>query len=247
MDIANRNSLMGKRLIGKVVDNNDPEQLRRVKVKVPEVYGADISNEDLPWCIPTNLSVIGNTSACQFFGVPIIDSIVSVTFQHGDPLFPEYSSSPTTPQTVPDLFKTNYPNRYGWIDEQANHFFIDRTTGDLELHHNSGTMIQINPDGRVTVTAVENVHLEVTGDVTANVGGNLDAQIAGTGRVESGGELTLQGSDVTIIGGTIRHQGQVQGNSTATYSGDVRGQGISLATHRHGGVDTGGGTTAPPQ
>jgi len=46
--------------------------------------------------------------------------------------------------------------------------------------------------------------------------------------------------------GTAHIQGAVTGDSTATFSGDVKGGSISLETHKHTGVTTGGGTTGGP-
>lgn len=250
-----------KRLVGKVVDNNDPEKLHRVRIQCKEIYG-DTATEDLPWAIPNLDVMIGNTAACGFFGVPINDSLVYFTLQEGDPQFPMYTGGPVVPTTLKTLMDTNYPNRYGFVDNKGNHFYVDRQTDDVEFHHMSGTQIHITPTGSVQVEIVENdtihvvgdVTLDVDGNVTATVGGNvtadidgnLDVQAGGTGRIQSGGALTLQGSTVTIIGSTIAHQGTVTGTSTATYTGTVIGAGKNLATHTHGGVDTGGGNTAPP-
>lgn len=51
--------------------------------------------------------------------------------------------------------------------------------------------------------------------------------------VPGGGAMTLAGSTLTLTGSIV-------------VSGDVTASGISLTTHTHGGVETGGGSTAGP-
>lgn len=57
--------------------------------------------------------------------------------------------------------------------------------------------------------------------------------------------LTAPGT-ITVKAGTIVLDGPVQGTETADFEGDVTGDGISLAHHTHGGVQTGGGNTGEP-
>ena len=57
-------------------------------------------------------------------------------------------------------------------------------------------------------------------------------------------DIQLQGA-VTITS-TLHVEGAQTNDSTITASGDVSGQGTSLHTHRHSGVQTGGGTSGPP-
>lgn len=58
-------------------------------------------------------------------------------------------------------------------------------------------------------------------------------------------KITLQAPDIQFDGPT-HTTGDVTGDATATYAGDVEGDGISLSTHRHGGVTVGGGQTGTP-
>lgn len=56
--------------------------------------------------------------------------------------------------------------------------------------------------------------------------------------------ITLQGNVHTT--GTLQQDGAVTANSTITATGEVKGKGIPLSTHKHTGVQTGGGTSGPP-
>ena len=66
---------------GTVVDNNDPLQLARLQVQVPDVLGALTTSWALP-CLP----VAGNEMGV--FALPPVGANVWVEFEQGDPDFP---------------------------------------------------------------------------------------------------------------------------------------------------------------
>lgn len=259
----------GRKYVGKVVENNDPNQWERVKLECPELYG-DTTVENLPWAIPIGCSAVGNTTAAGSFSVPVMGSLLYFTLADDDPNFPEWIGGPSNDATKKELAGENYPHRYGHVDEKGNYFYVDRQTDDVEFYHMSGTKIHITPTGTVNIEIVEdeniiingnqtiqvdgNVDITVDGNVTAQVGGNvqanvdgsLDATIGSTATVQSAGAMTLQGATVDIIGSTITLNGVVVGTSTATFTGTVIGQGVNLKTHRHTGVQTGSGQSGPP-
>ncbi|MDR3445986.1 hypothetical protein [Dyella sp.] len=64
---------------------------------------------------------------------------------------------------------------------------------------------------------------------------------------ESSITLTFGSTVVTIDGSGIHFTGAVTGNSTATFTGEGTFNGShTVSAHTHGGVQPGGGTTAPP-
>lgn len=61
-------------------------------------------------------------------------------------------------------------------------------------------------------------------------------------------ELNASGKAVRIVGhGGITLDGPVTATSTITASGDVKGAGISLSIHKHGGVQSGDSITGVPE
>lgn len=87
---------------GIVVDNDDSQDdikvehryLGRLKVRIPQVYGEDIADEDLPWSIPcfpfmgrekSESGYEEDTSSWGFFGLPAKEEAVWIMFEHGDP------------------------------------------------------------------------------------------------------------------------------------------------------------------
>lgn len=58
-------------------------------------------------------------------------------------------------------------------------------------------------------------------------------------------EVTIMAPLITLDG-EVHATGQVNGDAGATFAEDVTGAGVSLETHTHGGVTTGGGSTGAP-
>ena len=68
---------------GIVVDNNDPEKLGRLKVKVPSVLGNDVVTGWAMPCLP-----FGGAKDQGFFFIPAVDAGVWVEFEAGDLEYP---------------------------------------------------------------------------------------------------------------------------------------------------------------
>lgn len=66
-----------------VVDNDDPEKLGRLKVKVPSVLGPDVVTGWAAACVPC-----GGAAGQGFLFVPEVDAGVWVEFEEGDLEFP---------------------------------------------------------------------------------------------------------------------------------------------------------------
>lgn len=57
--------------------------------------------------------------------------------------------------------------------------------------------------------------------------------------------ITIEGE--VVITGNVTHNGNQTINGSVSATVDVKASGISLKSHKHGGVDTGGGSTSGPQ
>jgi uncharacterized protein involved in type VI secretion and phage assembly len=69
---------------GVVSDNADPNNLGRIKAKVPDVYGEEQSG----WAMP---SVPYAGKSVGFFMIPPVDALVWMEFEHGDSDYPIWS------------------------------------------------------------------------------------------------------------------------------------------------------------
>ena len=96
--------------------------------------------------------------------------------------------------------------------------------------------IEIAQNNTVTIHAPAGVTIETEQSCTINAGQAVNIT-----------------APVINLNGALNAQGQNGGSTTATFTGtlnaseDVTASGISLNSHTHGGVETGGGSTGGPQ
>lgn len=160
--------LRGRLFIGKVVKNDDPDELERVKVRVPYIYDDIQDDNDLPWSLPIKQRAMGATDSVNSFGVPVIGTDVAVMFDAGERYSPLYLGSVTTSEDLKKIAGTTYGATYGIRDAAGNHLYVDTATKIAEFFHVTGTKITVSPTGAVTVITVDNVNLNVTGTTTLN-------------------------------------------------------------------------------
>jgi phage baseplate assembly protein gpV len=217
--------------IGKVVDNNDPKKLQRVKVEIPNLLTGDPAN--LPWCFPAQHSLFGMTESAYSVNVPVVGSTVMVEFQGGDIHYGVVSSClHTSKTTVSGELANNYPNRRGWLDPANNLFYIDITSGQVIVHflHKSGTRLTVADNGKVTVHSVDDIAYSCN-NFSLNASKSILIQTP-TYRAET--------STTSIVGTT-----DIQGNTSTTGTLTNNGTDVS-STHAHSGISRGPGVTDPP-
>lgn len=211
MGVREQSGYHGIKLYGKVVDNNDPQKLRRVKVSIPEVYGAS-TPEELPWALPQcPPNGIGQTSASGTFGVLQVGSEVWVEFQQGDPHFPIIVGVALKTDLQKEEELENYPSRYGFKDETGNVVWVDRSTKTINALTYGGTQLTIDDKGQVTInfadnlneTIAKNWNLIVEGNVTQHVSGNVTQDIVGNAVIRADNvSATVNGNLAADISGT---------------------------------------------
>ena len=81
---------------GIVVDNDDPLGIGRIKVRVPQIYGAEDQRDTdlyvptyaIPYATPAIMVGAGNNTGAYL--IPNIGDIVFITFENGDAKLPMY-------------------------------------------------------------------------------------------------------------------------------------------------------------
>ena len=175
-------------MAGVVTDNNDPDKNRRVRVRVPAVHG-DIPDDLLPWAVYGGDCGMGASESACDFAVPIVGALVRVFFQHGDPMNPMYDGGIGATGSIPAVFRTNYPHRYGFLLPNGTLFYADTSTNDV-FFTNPGN-VTIHVQGNVTASITGNVDATVGGSVTANVTGDVTANIGGGLTADCGGNAKI--------------------------------------------------------
>ncbi len=239
---------------GIVVNNQDPLNLGRVQVRIPQI-AAD--NKVEYWAWPK-----GQPAGVDFgdFMIPPKGSPVWIEFENGNARHPiwnggHWGKSFPAPQEGKRLNPNNRVRKSEkWIfemDDENDVFRISsKATGDGIAIHGDGNIEVIGGGDFTKTTGPSSDTIE--GDETVNVTGNSDktvvgaltiaaaslaAVITGVGTISIGGQiLTISGG-----GGSLLLE---YGSSTIEMTGsDVKIMGKAFLPHAHVGVQTGGGTS----
>lgn len=210
---------------GLVVDNNDPEQHYRIRVRIPVLHDG-IKDEDLPWAIPEDnahgrgLKGTGLGRSATLLGVPKKGHWVSLYFRHaGDPHLPSYSHRlPYDTQNIPEEFETNYPNRYGQVYPSGFMWIHDESTGETVLCMPGDNHVTVYGDLNQTVIGNHQIHVakdksavpsylaDTFSSIFSSLSGNQRkrVQFKGLGDSSSGNlHLEVEGDFTAKVGGKV--------------------------------------------
>jgi len=139
---------------GKVLDNNDPDELGRIKVQVLNVLEG-IEAAFLPWAIPAMSLFTGSGNGFGCFTVPEVDSYVWCFFEAGDIYQPVYFAEALSGvHGLPVERETDYPNTK--VMKTKNGIVItinDKLESEeIKILHPTGAFIQIDKSGNITVS-----------------------------------------------------------------------------------------------
>ena len=214
-----------KPYIGVVIDDNDPEYLGRIRVRL-DVFQDSIPDDKLPWAIPeTNLHPNGlrggdvEQRTGSFRGVPKRGNKVAVYFRNkGDANNPSYGPVPIDTQNILPEFEKNYPNRQGTVLPNGSTFVIDLKTNEVFLHNPGDVNLTILGD--VNQTIVGNLQQIVTGNKGDVPGYLLNAPdfVLGSLSANPQKQVAFQG----LLGGESgNYHTKVTGNYTMEVEGNV--------------------------
>lgn len=130
------------------------------------------------------------------------------------------------------VYTTAYPAP-STSPEVAKMLFKDGSSATYDRALHSLTIDLPTEDSSLTVTVNGNVTLSATGNALVEADGNATVSAGSVARIEAGSEIQMVAPAVNIT-------------STVTVSNDVVAGGISLKTHKHGGVQGGSGQTSTP-
>jgi hypothetical protein len=207
---------------GVIEDNKDPLEAGRCRVRIYGIHSHDISlapTDSLPWaitklgfafggliggvgisCIPKQGSWVSGYFDNEDENTPIIDGILlgintskySGAFADPDGVHPMKTGSDINTKARGNKYRHNIviETEYGHLIE------IDDTKGDERIHikHKKGTYFLIDKDGNVDIKCVKD-HKEV-------IKGKVDITVDGDVNFISQGAVYLEGSSVTIKGGS---------------------------------------------
>lgn len=150
---------------GIVVNNNDPDKQGKCQIRVYGVFGDEVPDSDLPWALPM-FSFVG--SKVGSFVVPPIGALVSIRFDNGEIYLPFYSSKAVVANRQPSQKDIDYPNNMVFFEtDDGEYFAINRKTKVTTYKHSSGTKLEIDKDGNVTILNKIGTSLQYGGNLSS--------------------------------------------------------------------------------
>lgn len=185
---------------GKVVNDQDPLQRGRVKVRVYGLYD-DVPEEAIPWALYTDPFMGGQGGLGGVF-VPDVGSDVWVFFENGDHMQPVYFAGAPSGAAFPSQITNSgqpesrgdlsYPRNKAIATKAGHVIELDDTEGNsrVRIAHKSGTQIIMYENG--------DVYERVAGDLTRVVFGNLNEYVKGNKETHTLGELDIRASKIDL-------------------------------------------------
>lgn len=209
----------GLPLLGVVIDNNDPLNLSRVKVRIPGLFDPD--NGEVPWVGPLKFAPFGMGASWGVYGSPAIGSAVAVYLQRGNPQYPLYLS-------VHRQANGEFPagKAWGFVDPVGNKVKFDLVDKSITLTTNDSIVFRTDGQGNLSVTVPGKTDFVSEGDTTLTSNAKL--------KLKASSSIDLEAPTLNI---------QANTESTGTLKNNGKDVG---STHRHGGISVGGSNTSPP-
>jgi len=191
---------------GQVTDNEDPDKLGKVKVKVPSVLGTDLEVWARP-CLPY----------AHFF-IPAVQTRVWVEFEAGDPQFPLwvgvlYASGEVPPGadvSPPEVrvIKTAAGHRVELGDKDGEEYIrIKHRNNADDSSSNDGTLIELDKDGQVKIAMKDGPKITLQSDkaTVAFDDSNVITLENGTAKVKAS-TISLDGDTIKLGGDSATFQ-----------------------------------------
>lgn len=205
---------------GRIVDNNDPLKLGRVKVEIQSLSeGLGAANVD--WVYLETAGKPGRAPGTfDFPEIPEIGCEVEVSYPYDSNENPRVSTAVANNiNTDPSLFGEDYPSTFGSIDstqlkmvnKEKNEIthFMDKLCNLFHIAEDGTLVVNLPKDLVVNIDG--NLYLDLKQDIGIAIDGNLGTQISGSR------EVKLGGNDGIVAGGFITHKG-----SSVTHNSGVR-------------------------
>lgn len=184
--------LANKHWLGKIIDNEDPENEFRCKIRVYGLFD-DLEIEDIPWAYPAgNLIFAGGSGGSGSCSVPRNGTIVKVVFDNGNIYAPEYTAVQKINSTLKEEIASDYTNAHVICFDEDEKFKIHYTQGKGLYMFVKDTVIQIDNENAVYIT-------NPNGDeIKLNNNGMLNIKTSNNITVETAKDAMIKCKNATI-------------------------------------------------
>ena len=128
---------------GTVTDNGDPDNLGRVKAKVPQL----LDDTELGWALPA--FAYGGKSEQGLFAVPDVGAQVWIEFEGGDLSFPIWTGTWYTSGSVPESAK---PAQKVWKTQSGHKLVLDDDAGSIAITDSNNNTVTMD-GSQIAITA----------------------------------------------------------------------------------------------
>ena len=183
---------------GTVVDNTDPMNSGRVRVRIPQIYGSEEQRDKdiyvptyaIPWATSAIMAGAGNNTGAYL--IPNVGDTVFVTFENGDPKLPMYFGGIITRNGKNKFIGTDDVNGGRLYKASDNDFNTDITNRSQRVLYKSikgATILIDDKDGDESIKIIDQlgqfISLENVGGETLNRDreNSTDVNLARSGRI----------------------------------------------------------------
>jgi hypothetical protein len=213
-------NLKGRKFIGRIVDNNDPEKEGRCRVMVYGLFEneepiyddkgdptggttkVEIPVDNLPWAQPINRKMFGGgKGGFADISIPKIDTFVQVQFSEGDIYGIEYTSIQNINTAVQADISESYLNSHVLAydeDEELKVFYTPSKGIEIFLKQSH---ILINPDASITIEHADSDSIIELVGTNINITANSSVNITANSLIKAeSSEVAMNGTSVTKLG-----------------------------------------------
>jgi uncharacterized protein involved in type VI secretion and phage assembly len=183
-------------VVGIVTNNQDPDNMARVRVKFPW-----LSDDDESWWARIAVPMGGSGRGTYF--LPEVDDEVLVAFEHGDVRSPYVVGALWNGKDAPPTNNSDGKNNIRLIHSRSGHLVrLDDTDGDEKIE-----VIDKTGGNKITIKSSDNsMKLECTGKMTLHATAGMEItcdadikiQANATMDIESTAPMTIKGAMVNI-------------------------------------------------
>ena len=149
----------------------DPDRLGRLRVRVPKLFGQQVSET---WALSKGMF---SGKSIGFFAIPEPGDTVWVSFQGGDPRFPVWEYGWYSEGTVPESAQRDVPNNYVFRTPNGQTIEYDDESNSILIKNKDGFVIELTKSGikiEQGSTNLKDILVKMNEDIqkiTVNVGG----------------------------------------------------------------------------
>lgn len=186
-------------VVGVVTNNQDPEELGRVKVKFPWLSDADESD----WArIATPMA--GNDRGIYF--LPEVDDEVLVVFEHGDLRLPYIIGALWNGQAPPPVKNDNGKNNLRVIKSRSGHVIQlndeeGKETIEIKDKDNKNSIVVDTAANTIAITADGDITLAAAQGKITLTAQNIELQSSADTKVEASAGMDLTASSTMNLSG----------------------------------------------